>query len=568
MNISDYPATYYLSASWEVCNKVGGIYTVLSTQAKTLKKGFKDKLIYIGPDLLKGKKNPLFSESKKLYASWAEHANATDGLNVRVGRWNIPGEPVAILVDYKNCFDERNNIFKRMWEEYKVDSLHAYGDYDEACIFAYTVGRVVKSFAEYNAGSGENLIFHAHEWMLGMSLLYLRKHMPSIPTLFTTHATTVGRSIAGNGKPLYDYFSGYHGNQMAQELNVEAKHSLERQTAHVADCFTTVSEITSEECEQLLEKKADAILMNGFDNDMVPKGSEFTARRKQSRNALLKVASRLIGVRFPDDTLIVGTSGRYEMRNKGIDVLIESLGRLNRDERLKAPVLAYIMVPAWQSGVREDLCGRILDNQEYTTPLPNPRITHWLHEGDGDRIVQTMNNAGLWNSPDDKVKVVFVPCYIDKDDELFSKLDLKSYYDVMMGEDLSIYPSYYEPWGYTPLESIAFHVPTVTTDLSGFGRWVESTKKEAHIYKGVEVLHRSDSNYTELADDIKETVLTYMNLSNEQRATARKQAYTLSEKAQWKYFIENYAEAMRIATLNRDAREENRKCEINKLNKG
>ena len=196
---------YVFAASWEVCNKVGGIYTVLSTQANTLKAKFGDKLFYIGPDFWQGKENPLFVESDNLCATWRKYANEKDGLSVRVGRWNIPGEPIVILVDFRPFYPFKNQIYTDMWNRYQVDSLHAYGDYDEASMFAYATGRVVESFYRFNLTETDKVVFQAHEWMTGMAALYLQTNVPEIATVFTTHATSIGRSIAGNNKPLYDY---------------------------------------------------------------------------------------------------------------------------------------------------------------------------------------------------------------------------------------------------------------------------------------------------------------------------------------------------------------------------
>lgn len=201
--------------------------------------------------------------------------NQKDGLNIRVGRWNVPGNPIAILVDFTPFYKDKNDIYTQAWLDFHVDSLHAYGDYDEASMFSYAAGKVAESFYRYNLTMTDKVIYQAHEWMTGLGALYLQKHVPEIATIFTTHATTIGRSIAGNNKPLYDYLFAYNGDQMARELNVESKHSIEKQTAHFVDCFTTVSDITNNECKELLEKEADVVLMNGFEDDFVPKGEMF-----------------------------------------------------------------------------------------------------------------------------------------------------------------------------------------------------------------------------------------------------------------------------------------------------
>lgn len=538
---------YIFEASWEVCNKVGGIYTVLSTRANTLQAKFHDRLFFIGPDFWKGKENPLFIETDNFCAAWRQHAAEKDGLSVRLGRWNIPGKPIVILVDFTPFFHQKNEIYADMWNRYQVDSLHAYGDYDEASMFAYAAGKVVESFYRYNLTETDKVVFQAHEWMTGMGALYLQHAVPEIATVFTTHATSIGRSIAGNNKPLYDYLFAYNGDQMARELNMESKHSIEKQTAHYVDCFTTVSEITNNECKELLDKPADVILMNGFEDDFVPKGATFAGKRKRARALCFRVANCVLGQDFKDEeTLIVGTSGRYEFKNKGINVFLEALNRLNRDKNLKKNVLAFINVPGWVGYPREDLQIRMKKRERYTTPLECPFITHWLHNMTHDQVLDMLKYLSMGNRPEDKVKVIFVPCYLDGKDGILNK----HYYDILLGQDLSVYPSYYEPWGYTPLESVAFKVPTITTDLAGFGLWVNSLKKQSGIDGGVEVLHRSDYNYSEVVDGIKDTISSFSAKSEAEIKEIRKRAAQVAEQALWKHFIQYYYEAYDVALRN------------------
>lgn len=542
---------YIFEASWEVCNKVGGIYTVLSTRAKTLQDVYKDKVIFIGPDFWAGKENPLFIENENLCVAWRKHAFKKDGLKVRVGRWNIPGEPIVILVDFYPFFAKKEEIYSKMWEYFKVDSLHGYGDYDEASMFSIAAGKVVESFYKFNLTEKDQVVYQAHEWMTGMGALYLQKTLPQIATIFTTHATSIGRSIAGNNKPLYDYLFAYNGDQMARELNMEAKHSIEKQSAHYVDCFTTVSEITNNECKELLEKPADVVLMNGFEDDFVPQGRSFTTKRKKAREAMLNVANKLLGTNMGDDTLILGTSGRYEFKNKGIDVYVEALNRLTRDKNLKREVLAFINVPGWVGEPREDLIERMKSKESFNTSLPCPFITHWLHNMSHDQVLDQMKYLGMSNAATDKVKVIFVPCYLDGKDGILNM----EYYDLLIGMDLSVYPSYYEPWGYTPLESVAFHVPTITTDLAGFGLWVNSLKgRYSELKDGAKVIHRSDYNTSEVADVIKDNISEFSALPETEVKNIRKHAADIAEKALWKHFIKYYNEAYDIALRNAQKR--------------
>lgn len=535
---------YIFESSWEVCNKVGGIYTVLSTRAKTLQDRMQDRIIFIGPDFWKEKVCPYFKEDKALFAEWQWKAKE-EGLRVRVGRWTIPDEPVAILVDFEPFFEKKNEIYGWLWEHYQVDSLHAYGDYDEASMFSYAAGLVVESFYKFKIqGSGLKVIYHANEWMCGLGALYINNRLPQIGTIFTTHATSIGRSIAGNQKPLYDYLFAYNGDQMAGELNMQSKHSIEKQTAWHVDCFTTVSDITAKECVELLDKPVDVVLPNGFDNSFVPKAAQFTKKRKAARRRLLEVANALLGETLDDDTLIISTSGRYEFRNKGIDVFVEAMNRLLRDKELKKPVLAFIEVPGWVGEPRQDLQARLEEQKTYTEALEVPQVTHWLHNMSHDNVLSMMKYYDMHNRKDDQVKVIFLPCYLDGNDGIVNL----SYYDVVLGNDLCVYPSYYEPWGYTPLEAVAFKVPCITTDLAGFGLW--ANKELGHtgeITDGVKVIHRTDYNYSEVADAIKDTVAEFSSMTKKEVDECRKRAEQLSKKALWSEFIKFYDEAYDIA---------------------
>jgi glycosyltransferase involved in cell wall biosynthesis len=545
--------SYIFESSWEVCNKVGGIYTVLSTRAKTLQDKLKDKVFFIGPDFWAGKKNPLFKESKTLLKQWREHAEQTEGLRFRVGRWQVPGEPIAILVDFQPFFPEVNDIFFWAWDNYSVNSLKAYGDYNDSIVFSWAAGKVVESYFRFHSlTEKDNVVFQAHEWQTCLAALYVKKYVPEVATIFTTHATTTGRSIAGNGKPLYDYLFAYNGDQMASELGVEAKHSVEKSATLAVDCFTTVSNITDKECKQLLTRESDVVLMNGFENGFVPSPqAAFDEARKAARQSMLKVANALMGTKLKDDTIIVATGGRYEYKNKGIDVFVDAINRLRFEENLKKPVLAFIFVPAWMREARGDLKQAMKAGTKVKGALPNPRITHELNEPWNDRVMGQMDWLNMHNAPEDNVKLIFVPCYLDGTDGIFNKL----YYDLIIGTDLTVFPSYYEPWGYTPTESVAFHVPCITTDLAGFGLWANEVKGgQSELADGVKTIHRSDYNFDEVSETIAQTILQFSEMTPAQVKAARKAAEKVAEKALWKHFITYYYEAYDIALRKRNER--------------
>lgn len=541
---------FIFETSWEVCNKVGGIYTVLSTRAKTLQEIMQDRIVFIGPDCFNGEENPYFFEDKALFNDWLAVAKH-DGLSLKIGRWNTPGTPIAFLVDFKASYADKNKFYGELWERYGVDSLHAYGDYDDSAMFSYATAKVVESFFRFYLCNCTNVIFHANEWQTGFAALALQHDVPEIATIFTTHATGIGRSIAGNNKPLYDYLQAYNGDQMADELNMQSKHSIEKQTAHYVDCFTTVSDITAVECKELLDKPVDAVLPNGFEDDFVPKAALFTKKRNAARKRLLRIAEALTGSKLDDNTLIVSTSGRYEFRNKGIDVFIEAINKLRHDEELQRDVVAFIEVPGWVARPRTDLQERLATNKTYDTALFLPLVTHELHNMDADCVLNMARHLGIANTPTDKVKLIFIPCYLNGDDGIVNM----SYYDVVLGNDLCVYPSYYEPWGYTPLESIAFKVPCITTDLAGFGLWANQLKgKFCEITDGVKVIHRTDNNYFEVADSIKQTIKEYAAMDKKTVEKCRANAQKLSKKALWREFIQAYKTAYDIAIKNRDVR--------------
>lgn len=541
------------SVSWEVCNKVGGIYTVLSTQAKTLEAVFKDNLMFIGPDLSEESVNPLFIEDLELHKDWIKSFEQETGLRARIGRWNIHGNPIVILVDFKPLFDQKNQLYSLMWDHFEVDSLHGYGDYDESSMFSVAAAKAVESFYKYHKLQKKEVAYQAHEWMCGMGALYLNLNVPAICTLFTTHATSVGRSIAGNYKPLYDYLDGYVGDQMAQELNVESKHSIEKQTAHHVDCFTTVSDITANEASHLLEKEVDIVLKNGFENDFVPKGAAFTSARRQARKKLITVAQKVLGTTLPEDTIIVGTSGRYELKNKGLDAFIDAMNVLSQSSaELKKDILAYVFVPAWVGEARQDLQYRLQhEERAEIAPLEYPYLTHWLRQGNEDPIVNMIISRGMAYNFQSRVKIIFVPCYLNGNDGIFNM----PYYDLLIGQDITVYPSYYEPWGYTPLESIAFKVPTITTSLSGFGAWVKTVDNyNRGLEDGVEVIERTDHNYSEVVNQIAQSIKDFSELDTKAVNRIRTRASQLSDRALWSKFIGAYYDAFEIAKLNKENR--------------
>ena len=272
---------YLFEVSWEVCNKVGGIHTVIATKVLSIAKEVKGEYMVIGPDVLReADVHSEFIEDVNLFRAWKAKA-AEDGLKIRVGRWNIAGRPIAILVDFTELFGQKDEILKMLWNDFKLDSISGQWDYIEPALFGYAAGRVIEHYANFYLSMRHKAVAHFHEWMTGTGLLHLKKSAPQIATVFTTHATVLGRCLAGNGQKLYSDIEKYNPETKAQELNVVSKQSLEKLSAQHADCFATVSEITTIECSRFLGKAVDIVTPNGFENAIVPAGEEFGKKQRE-----------------------------------------------------------------------------------------------------------------------------------------------------------------------------------------------------------------------------------------------------------------------------------------------
>lgn len=539
-------ADYLFEVSWEICNKVGGIHTVVATKSVSVKDEMGDNYLVIGPDLVRGDgENPEFERDDNLFKGWREQA-AKEGLKIKIGRWKIATRPIAILLDYTDFISHKDYIFSRLWEDYKLDSLSGQWDYVEPALFGYACGKLIESFVQFNTTNETKVIAQFHEWMTGSGVLYLKKQIPQVATVFTTHATVMGRSLAGNNRALYGKMESYNPEEISRELNIKAKQSLERLSALNSDAFTTVSEITSRECQHFLGKAVDFVTPNGFVNDIVPTEPEFTEKRELARKKLLGTASSLLGEDLPKNTFIVATSGRYEYRNKGIDLFISSLNKLQQSDELDRPVLAYFLVPAHHYGARKELRSALNSGVPCESGLRY--ITHYLHDPEWDPILKSLEENKLQNNKRGKVKIVFVPSYLNGNDGIFNL----PYYDLLIGCDQTVFASYYEPWGYTPLESLAFHVPTITTTLAGFGLWARNEFKGPE--EGVAVIERTDYNDEEVSEAIKNEMLRNFKLTPKETEVVRNNAFQTSQTALWKTLISYYRQAYSIALENAQKR--------------
>ncbi len=532
---------YFISeVSWEVANKVGGIYTVLSSRAgEMMRRHGAGQVLFVGPRLRPVEEMVDF-RAETFCNTLPSHISLLGvELPITQGYWLTPGgEAQTILVDYKPLTPARDQLYYLMWQQYGIQSDLGYGDYDDSCLFAVAAAATLLAVTPQLASPSSQPIAIYNEWITGMGLLYHHLEQPDLRSLFITHATTVGRSICSNGKDLYRYFTGYHGDQMASELHVEAKHALEKAAAHTATIFATVSEVTALECTQLLER-TPIVLPNGFDSLAT------SQHQSKARQRLLDVASRLYGKTFAAErTTLIATSGRYEYRNKGIDLIVASLeSLLQQQAKLSSDLILYFFIPAWVAEPRADLAYLLSDTDPESgkTPLQYPYLTHWLHNLREDTLAGRLDALLERGATAQRIYPIFVPTYLDGHDGI---LDLP-YYDLLSALDLTLFPSYYEPWGYTPLESIAYGVPTVTTDLSGFGQAIldlYGEKAMQTLAHGVQVIPRRDYDDAFVTKALA-TILTEASCG---LPTAyHEQARETASHALWRLYYDHYMLAYR-----------------------
>ena len=576
-------ADYVFEVSWEVCNKAGGINTVIKTKAPYMLEYYTNYFL-IGPyfkdnadvelqqmeapEFLKG----IFLELESL------------GIICHYGSWEIRGEPKVILLESQSFFAQKNSIKAKLWEAFKVDSLFASYDFDEPVIWSWCAGILLEKI-----GASLNkmkIIAHFHEWLSGVALLYLKLQNSHIKTVFTTHATMLGRTLAGNGFDLYGQLGRFDPMQKAKEFNILAKHTTEVACAQKTDIFTTVSEITSIEAEKILGRKAEVLVLNGIDVEKFPTIEETSIKHVTCKGVIKEFLTYHFFPYYTFDlknTLIFFFASRYEFSNKGMDILVKALGILNqrlKQENNPRTVAVFFWVPMRTFGVKVEL----LENKNYYRHIRslvdtksnqilqqivtdfisrkltadesffekdfmrelrtnilsfqrtgNPTIlTHNIEKEDDDPLIKGLAAEGLDNKSDDHVKVLVYPVYLSGNDGLLNL----SAYDAMAGCHLGLFPSYYEPWGYTPLEAAAMGIASLTSDLSGFGRFIENKLLKEH--SGLYILKRYARTNEQQIQDLADIMYKYIMLDHAERVQNKINAKYLSNLADWKHFVKFY----------------------------
>ncbi len=464
--------------SWEVCNKVGGGYTVVSSKARQLTERLGDGYLAVGPWLLE-RTHTLPFEEEAGHEEFLE-ACRQRGIAVKVGRWSVPGRPRTLLVSFSNLFPGKDQILSGLWERFRVDSLSGGWDYIEPVVFGHAAAMAIevwhRMYVEPKRGRS---VVQCHDWLAGAALLYLRENLPEVGTVLTVHTTTLGRAVSAAGTPVLASLRGESAEELAERTGVEAKHSLEGVAAREADVLTAVSQITAEECEHLYGRQPQPLVPNGLDLELLDELAS-DAERSAVRAKLLRLAAAMTGEDLSDASLAL-TSGRYEFHNKGLDLTLAALAELAREPGPR--LVLFAAVPAGNSGLRRELRDRL--NGDFPTPAePLGISTHQLFDPHGDPIQRAAQELGLTNPRGGRVFLIQVPIYLDGADGLF---DLQ-YETVLRAMDVTCFPSFYDPWGYTPAESIGVGVPTITSDCSGFGIWASEQGLGAR--DGVDVLAR------------------------------------------------------------------------------
>ncbi|MBW3018574.1 hypothetical protein KY329_00105 [Candidatus Woesearchaeota archaeon] len=592
-------ADFLFEVSWEVCNKVGGIYTVITSKAGPAIREYGEGYFLIGPYFPK-KAYGVFEEEPipEVYSAIFEKLKS-EGLEIHYGTWLTKGNPKVFLIDFTDFTKNKDGIKTALWDWYQIDSLNTeYFDFDEPIIWSFAVGKLLEELSKIH--QGKNIVAQFHEWLCAAGLFYLRHNNLPIATVFTTHATTLGRALAIHDRDLYRDLDSLNPDEEAKKLgpSVFAKYLTEKQAAHNAHVFTTVSEITGIEAEKILGRKPDVLLFNGLDMSKFPTFEESSVRHRFFKQ---RIKQFLMYNFFPyytfdlGNTLIYFIAGRYEYRDKGIDVFIKALAKLNdelkQDKSFKKTIVAFFWIPANVKAIHPELLqnrtlffdvkdsvddnidliknrvinllitksqidAKTLFGSEFYEELrpkilriaqsrkgPPPVSTHELYNEGSDQIMRALLDSGLDNSEDDVVKIVYYPIYLTGADGLLDT----SYYESMIGSDLGVFPSYYEPWGYTPLEAAALGISSLTTDLAGFGRYICKDCSLETKYPGIFVLPRFQKSNEEITESLVKMMKTFASFSAKERTENKIAAQKIATTCDWNIFFGHYIEAYNLA---------------------
>ncbi len=580
--------------AWEVCQQLGGIYTVIRSKIPSMIERWGDRYVLVGPY------NPATAPIEFDAAepppglAHALRSLAGSGCQAHVGRWLVTGRPAVVLLDTRSVMPRLHDIQRAFWDHHRIGASPGDADVGQVMAFGFMVCALFRALLGPGAPPAGPVIAHFHEWMGGAAIPAIRRAGLPVRIVFTTHATLLGRYLAMSDDRFYQNLPGVNWQHEARRFNIESRVQLERAAAHGAAVFTTVSEVTALECGCLLGRKPDLVLPNGLNIE------RFAARHESENLHKLfktKIHEFVTSHFFPsysfnlDRTLYCFSSGRYEYRNKGFDLTLEALARLNyrlKQNRRDLTVVFFLVSrrpfrsiiadvlnnKAVTDTLRQtcmaikDQVGDRLFEEAATGKLPDLNaliddswrlrlrrtiqacrstrlpliVTHDLIDQEHDDVLNQIRASGLINNAADPVKVVYHPDFITTTNPLFGM----DYDQFVRGCHLGLFPSYYEPWGYTPVECLARGIPAVTSDLSGFGSYILSKTPDCEK-QGLAVIHRQQASFDAAADELCGYLMNFLKLDLRKRITLRFKAQELSETFDWKSLVQNYHEAHALA---------------------
>lgn len=581
----------------EVAHRVGGIYSVIKSKAPVTTAEYGERYTLIGPlnhhsaavevEALEPTQPALLETMKAMQSR---------GIKMVYGRWLIEGAPKVLLIDTKTAYGYLDEWKTDLWNVASIPSPPGDDETNEAIVFGYLVAWFL---GEYVCHEKEKaVIAHFHEWLAGVALPLTKKRRIDVTTIFTTHATLLGRYLCAGSVDFYNNLQWFDVDAEAGKRGIYHRYCIERAAAHSCDVFTTVSHITAYESEHLLKRKPDGVLPNGLNVTKFSAMHEFQNLHQQAKEKIHDfVRGHFYGHYNLDseNTLYFFSSGRYEFRNKGADMFIESLARLNHRLKVsgsKTTVVAFIIMPAQTSSLTvEALKGQAVikslrdtvdviernigrriferslkwhegdempDEKELITPadrvllrrrlfamkrhaLP-PIVTHNMLNDSEDPILNQIRRVQLFNDPTDRVKVVFHPEFLNSANPVLPM----DYDDFVRGTHLGVFPSYYEPWGYTPAECTVMGVPSITTNLSGFGCYMEELIDNSADY-GIYIVDRRTKGVDDSVNQLTSFMFDFCQKSRRQRINQRNRTERLGDLLDWKRMGLEYAKARQLA---------------------
>eukprot|EP00118_Oscarella_pearsei_P019760 m.211752 g.211752 ORF g.211752 m.211752 type:complete len:676 (+) comp39760_c1_seq95:1745-3772(+) len=587
-------ANLLFEVAWEVVNKVGGIYTVIKTKAGVTCEELGSCYCLIGPYNENSVRTEVeVGDSEIDVVREAVDAMKAQGVGITSGRWLIEGSPNVILFDLGSSYWRLDGWKREYWEVTHTAPSPNDGEENNAILFGFLTTWFIGE-VRCRMNGDARCVAHFHEWMAGVGALLLRTRHIDVATVFTTHATLLGRYLCAGSADFYNNLAFFDCDREAGDRQMYHRYCMERAAANSAHVFTTVSHITADEAEHLLKRKPDVILPNGLNLVKFSALHEFQNLHAMSKEKIHSFVRGHFHGHYDfdlDKTLYLFIAGRYEYRNKGADMFLESLSRLNyklKRDKSDMTVIAFLIFPAKTNSFNVDslkgqavtkqlseivtdikdsigkrifdeaLRGRMPESEELLTSkdmiklkrciyelqkshLP-PVVTHNMVDDSSDPILNQIRTVQLFNHRSDRVKVIFHPQFLSSTNPLFAM----DYEEFVRGCHMGVFPSYYEPWGYTPAECTVMGIPSVTTNLSGFGCFMAQQITVPHSY-GIYIVDRRFKSPDESIDQLTGYLYDFCKLTRRQRIIQRNRTERLSELLDWNHLIVYYKYARRLA---------------------